>query len=182
MSGEARRQPQAEPRAQAELGESGNPGGDKAGSQKRAGFKAVPEADGEQRGGYLEKLNVVPHGGELVQFRLVRFQLGDLRPHLFQELLGQIDGALFLGFHQFSHLEALQLDRPDQFRKDGVAVLGGRTSRTLERAKRGKIWRVSVSWSLWTAKHRTKERLKSSQEIRPSCGLFCVWLKRIYLR
>lgn len=128
----------------------------------------------ENRGGYLEKLNVVLHGGKLVQFRLVLFQLGDLCPHLFQELLGQIDGPLFLGFHQFSHLKALHLNRPDQFRKDGVAILGGRTSRTLERAKGGKIRRVSMSWSLWTAKHQTKEQLKSSQERRPSCGLFCV--------
>lgn len=69
------------------------------------------EADGaEQRGRYLQELNAVLHGGKLVQVCLAAFQLADLSSHLFQEMLGLIDGPLFLGFHQFSHLKALQLN------------------------------------------------------------------------
>lgn len=113
--------------------------------QKGVGFITDLETDGgEQKGRYLKKLNVVLHSGEFVQLCLVRFELGDLFSHFFQELLGLTDGPLFLGFDQFSHLKALQLNRPDQFRKDGVAILGGRTSRALERAKRCNIRRVGA--------------------------------------
>lgn len=86
----------------------------------------------EKKRRHLKKLNVVLHSGEFVQLCLARFQLGDLFSHFFQEQLGLADGPLFLGFHQFSHLKAFQLNRPDQLRKDGVAVLGSRTCRALE--------------------------------------------------
>lgn len=102
--------------------------------------------------GYLKELNVVLHGGELAQLRLARLELVELFLHVLQELLGLANGPLLLGFHQLSHLKALQLNRPDQLGEDGVAVLGGRASRALERAKQGggEKRRVWMSWSLWT--------------------------------
>lgn len=68
-------------------------------------------------------MNVVLSVGKFVQFSLIRLQLSDLLLNPLQQLLSLTDGHLFLGFNQLPHLEALQLDQPNQFGKDGLALL-----------------------------------------------------------
>lgn len=77
-------------------------------------------------------MNLVLRVGKFVQFGLVHPQLSNLLLDLLQQLLSLTDGRLFLGFNQLPHLEALQLDRANQFGKDGVALLGCCPSRALE--------------------------------------------------
>lgn len=81
---------------------------------------------------YLKEMDVVLCVGKFVQFSLVLLQLSDLPLDLLQQLLSLTDGHLFLGFDQLSHLKALQLDRPNQFGEDGIALLGCSPSSTLE--------------------------------------------------
>lgn len=77
-------------------------------------------------------MDVVLGVGKFVQFSLILLQLSDLLLDLLQQLLSLTDGHLFLGFDELSHLKALQLDRPNQFGEDGVALLGRCPSSTLE--------------------------------------------------
>lgn len=70
--------------------------------------------------------------GQFVQFSLTPLKLSNLLLDLVQQLLSLADGCLFLGFDQLSHLETLQLNRPNQFGEDGVAFFGCCTSRALE--------------------------------------------------
>lgn len=88
---------------------------------------------------YLQELNVVLYVREFVQFGLIGLQLSDLLLDLLQQLLGLSDGRLFLGFDQLPHLKALQLDRPDQFSKCGVALLRHGPSGALEEHRRGRF-------------------------------------------
>lgn len=81
---------------------------------------------------YLKEADVVVGVGKFVQFRLVLLQLRDLLLDVLQQLLGLTHRRLFLGVDQLSHLEALQLDRPDEFGEDGVALRGGHPGGTLE--------------------------------------------------
>lgn len=73
---------------------------------------------------YLKEIDVVVSMGKLVQFSLVLLQLCDLLLDLVQQLLGLTDGRLLLRFDQLSHLKTLQLNGPNQFGEDAVALFG----------------------------------------------------------
>lgn len=69
-------------------------------------------------------MDVVFSVAKFVQFSLILLQLSDLLLDLLQQLLSLTGGHLFLGFDQLPHLKPFQLDRPNQFSKDGVGLLG----------------------------------------------------------
>lgn len=81
---------------------------------------------------YLKEKNVVLCVGKFVQLGLIHLQLSNLLPDLLQQLFSLTDGRRFLGFNQLPHLKALQFDRPNQFREDGVTLLSCCPSRALE--------------------------------------------------